>query len=176
MSPITPYSEVERLSALKEQGLLSDDEFERAKQLTTEPIGNLPPSTTPKQEPLPDPEPAHESVTEPAPPSEHAPQPKKKKKSADKIIGHSGKYGTALLVGEIISVIGWLVIIVGIIGAIWSLSSNPFGAVSAIFLVFSILGLVTVASGQLIGAAVDVANNSAALLALEKAKWDRQDG
>ena len=76
------------------------------------------------------------------------------------------------MLGNLISIIGLFVVIVGFIGT--AMSSSGIAILAALSI--SILGIVVVASGQLIGAAVDVANNSAGLLALEKAKWDKENG
>ncbi len=163
----TAINEIERLVALKEQGLLSDEEFERAKHLTVERDTNQPSIAAPLQELQPEPEP----VSIQAPEADIS-SPSPVKLTADQVIGDSNKYGTALMLGNLISIIGWFVVIVGFIGT--AMSSSGIAILAALSI--SILGIVVVASGQLIGAAVDVANNSAGLLALEKAKWDKENG
>lgn len=166
----TNLSELERLVALKVEGHLSEEEFEQAKAIVLEQDKNA--TRDDIEEIVPDKTPEAVEV-------ELTPiQEDKNKISANEVIGYTNKYGTALTVGSLISGIGWLVIIGCILGAVISATSRSFEGplMAGVFLGSSIMGLVAVASGQLIRAAVDVANNSAALLALEKAKWDRNNG
>ncbi len=159
-------SEIERLVALKEQGLLTDEEFEQAKKLTVATI-NEQTATPLLHEPYSPPE-AEPKI------DEYFESKKRAKQSATQVIGYTNKYSTALMLGSLISGIGWLVVIVGIIGTFIAMGSTGIAGLAVLSV--SILGVVAIASGQLIGAAVDVANNSAGILALEKAKWDRENG
>ena len=98
-------------------------------------------------------------------------------------------YGAARFVGSTISFVGWIVLLLGVLGILFgliaSMGANSFaiqlqmnplvfkvvgGLVIASSLLYAVFGLVCVALGQYFRAAVDTANYNAEMLALMRSR------
>ena len=76
------------------------------------------------------------------------------------------KYKTAIVVSLVNAGIGWIVVAIGIVSALVMYSASPNGVFLLAGLGISIFGLLIVAAGQVISAAVDTANNTARIVQL----------
>lgn len=96
--------------------------------------------------------------------------------SKDDSTDYTTTYGTARIICQFVSFVGWVVVIIGVLILIWSIGqikNNGF-ALMGLFPAFACImsGLASVMIGQLTRAMVDTADNTGQLLAVMKTrKW-----